>query len=167
MNINHRNTWRFARPVKSGTPATGSRTNPPDLIQSPTRTMRPRRCRVYHGLLPGRKFTGRVVRKSIPLSMGSGGMNTSAPAPLLRVAWTSRPWSSRVETHPQRVAARVGTPATAAIVSRYHLHERDLRRPRQAGVGGLGEPRQVGAGCQCFSGNDFSAQVAALRARFE
>ncbi|MGA9058700.1 MAG: hypothetical protein WB763_19560 [Terriglobia bacterium] len=36
---------------------------------------------------------------------------------------------------PQRVGGSVSTLATTAIVSRYSLHERDLRRPRQAGVG--------------------------------
>ena len=36
---------------------------------------------------------------------------------------------------PQRVGARVSTPATTAIVSRYRLHELDLRGPRQAGAG--------------------------------
>src|SRR5208337_651029 len=46
MNINHRNALKFARPVQSGTPATGRRTHPPDLIYSPTRTMRSRRRKV-------------------------------------------------------------------------------------------------------------------------
>ena len=45
---------------------------------------------------------------------------------------------------PQRVGAKVSTPATTAIVSRYRLHERDLRRPRQAGVGAWASPGRWG-----------------------
>ena len=47
---------------------------------------------------------------------------------------------------PQRVGARVSTPAATAIVSRYFLHERDLRRPRQPGVGAWASPGRWGQG---------------------
>jgi hypothetical protein len=45
---------------------------------------------------------------------------------------------------PQRVGARVSTPATTAIVSRYRLHELDLRRSRQAGAGAWSSPGRWG-----------------------